>query len=57
MKILVIEDDAETAAYIANGLKEHGLGLSLVAAVVKLHDASISLQDNEPGVRVVIVFS
>jgi two-component system OmpR family response regulator len=24
MKILVIEDDAETAAYIANGLKEHG---------------------------------
>jgi signal transduction histidine kinase len=34
-----------------------GLGLSLVAAVVKLHDASISLQDNEPGVRVVIVFS
>jgi hypothetical protein len=31
--------------------------LSLVAAVVKLHDASISLQDNEPGVRVVIVFS
>ncbi len=24
MKILVIEDDAQTAAYIANGLKEHG---------------------------------
>ncbi len=24
MKILVIEDDAETAAFIANGLKEHG---------------------------------
>ncbi len=34
-----------------------GLGLSLGAAVAKLHDASISLQDNEPGVRVVIVFS
>jgi two-component system OmpR family response regulator len=24
MKILVIEDDPETAAYVANGLKEHG---------------------------------
>ena len=24
MKILLIEDDPETAAYIANGLKEHG---------------------------------
>ncbi len=24
MKILVIEDDAETAAYLVNGLKEHG---------------------------------
>ena len=33
-----------------------GLGLSLVAAVAKLHDATISLEDNEPGVRVVIAF-
>jgi signal transduction histidine kinase len=33
-----------------------GLGLSLVSAVVKLHDATISLEDNEPGVRVVIAF-
>src|SRR6266853_1936402 len=24
MKILLIEDDADTAAYIANGLREHG---------------------------------
>jgi two-component system OmpR family response regulator len=24
MKILLVEDDAETAAYIANGLREHG---------------------------------
>ena len=24
MKILLIEDDAETASYIANGLREHG---------------------------------
>jgi len=33
-----------------------GLGLSLVAAVAKLHDATISLEDNEPGVRVVVAF-
>ncbi|GMQ95938.1 MAG: ATP-binding protein [Gammaproteobacteria bacterium] len=33
-----------------------GLGLSLVAAVAKLHDATISLEDNEPGVRLVIAF-
>jgi signal transduction histidine kinase len=33
-----------------------GLGLSLVAAIAKLHDASISLEDNEPGVRVRILF-
>lgn len=33
-----------------------GLGLSLVMAVAKLHDATISLEDNEPGVRVVIAF-
>lgn len=31
MKILVIEDDAETAAYIANGLKEHGHVIDLAA--------------------------
>jgi two-component system OmpR family response regulator len=31
MKILVIEDDAETAAYIANGLKEHGHTVDLAA--------------------------
>lgn len=33
-----------------------GLGLSFVAAVAKLHDATISLEDNEPGLRVVIAF-
>ena len=32
MKILVIEDDAETAAYVANGLKEHGHTVDLAAA-------------------------
>lgn len=31
MKILVIEDDAETAAYIANGLNEHGHTVDLAA--------------------------
>ena len=31
MKILIIEDDAETAAYIANGLKEHGHTVDLAA--------------------------
>lgn len=31
MKILVIEDDAETAAYVANGLKEHGHTVDLAA--------------------------
>jgi len=33
-----------------------GLGLSLVAAVAKLHDAAISLEDNTPGLRVVVLF-
>ena len=31
MKILVIEDDAETAAYMANGLKQHGHVVDLAA--------------------------
>ncbi len=29
-----------------------GLGLSLVAAVARLHDGSVALEDNEPGLRV-----
>jgi signal transduction histidine kinase len=33
-----------------------GLGLSLVAAIVKQHRASISLEDNLPGLRVVVAF-
>jgi len=32
MKILVIEDEAETAAYIANGLKEDGHAVDLAAS-------------------------
>ena len=31
MKVLVIEDDAETAAYVANGLREHGHTVDLAA--------------------------
>jgi len=31
MKILIIEDDAETAAYVANGLKEQGHTVDLAA--------------------------
>lgn len=33
-----------------------GLGLSLVAAVAKLHDSRLALEDNEPGLRVVWSF-
>ncbi len=35
----------------------NGLGLSLVAAVSNLHNARIRLEDNEPGVRVILNFS
>jgi len=33
-----------------------GLGLSLVNAVATLHDATLDLQDNEPGLRCVVCF-
>lgn len=33
-----------------------GLGLSLVAAVARLHDGALRLEDNEPGLRVVLSF-
>jgi signal transduction histidine kinase len=33
-----------------------GLGLSLVNAVALLHDATLALQDNEPGLRCVLCF-
>jgi signal transduction histidine kinase len=32
----------------------HGLGLSLAAAIVKLHDATMTLSDNKPGLRVTV---
>ena len=34
----------------------NGLGLSLVSAVAKLHDAHLELQDNEPGLKVTMTF-
>lgn len=33
-----------------------GLGLSLVAAIARLHQARLSLEDNTPGLRVVVQF-
>jgi signal transduction histidine kinase len=34
-----------------------GLGLSLVAAVAKMHNARLTLEDNDPGLRAILVFS
>ncbi|HET6467111.1 MAG TPA: ATP-binding protein [Geminicoccaceae bacterium] len=34
----------------------NGLGLSLVSAVAKLHDARLELEDNAPGLRVTLTF-
>lgn len=40
----------------SRGMPGNGLGLSLVAAVARLHDAVLRLEDNRPGLRVVLVF-
>jgi signal transduction histidine kinase len=34
----------------------NGLGLSLVAAIARIHNAAITLEDNQPGLRVRIRF-
>jgi signal transduction histidine kinase len=34
-----------------------GLGLSLVSAIAELHDATVELADNSPGLRVTIKFT
>jgi signal transduction histidine kinase len=34
-----------------------GLGLSLVAAVARLHHGEIRLEDNQPGLKVVLLLS
>lgn len=41
----------------SRGLPGNGLGLSLVAAVAKLHDIKLSMEDNVPGLRVVMEFT
>lgn len=38
----------------SRGSSGNGLGLSLVSAVIALHNGSISLKDNAPGLRVII---
>jgi signal transduction histidine kinase len=40
----------------ARSTEGNGLGLSLVAAVAKLHDAVLRLEDNKPGLRMIIYF-
>ena len=35
----------------------HGLGLSLVSAIVLLHDGTIELGDNKPGLSVTVTFA
>jgi signal transduction histidine kinase len=40
----------------SRGTPGSGLGLSLVAAVAKLHDVQLELGDNSPGLRVMLTF-
>ncbi len=41
----------------ARNTEGNGLGLSLVKAVATLHNASLQLADNHPGLQVVLIFS
>jgi signal transduction histidine kinase len=41
----------------AEGASGSGLGLSLVAAITRLHGAQLTLEDNKPGLRVAVVFA
>jgi signal transduction histidine kinase len=36
--------------------KGNGLGLSLVAAIARIHNATIALEDNNPGLKVIVSF-
>ncbi len=36
--------------------KGNGLGLSLVAAIARIHNATVSLRDNDPGLCVILTF-
>jgi signal transduction histidine kinase len=40
----------------SRGQPGNGLGLSLVAAVAKLHEITLRMEDNNPGLRVVLEF-
>lgn len=42
---------------MSRGTPGSGLGLSLVAAVAKLHGVELELEDNEPGLKVTLEFS
>jgi signal transduction histidine kinase len=44
----------DTAA--ARSTQGHGLGLSLVAAIAQVHDASLEIHDNAPGCRMMLHF-
>lgn len=39
----------------ANMIEGHGLGLTLVKAIAELHSADLSLQDNDPGLRIALL--
>jgi len=41
---------------VSRSTRGSGLGLNLVAAIVSLHSARIRLEDNAPGLRVVVTF-
>jgi signal transduction histidine kinase len=41
----------------SRGTPGNGLGLSLVAAVAKLHDIKLKVKDNAPGFKFVLVFT
>ncbi|CAB3803268.1 Adaptive-response sensory-kinase SasA [Pararobbsia alpina] len=40
----------------AHATAGHGLGLSLVAAIARVHDADVEIHDNEPGCKMVLRF-
>jgi signal transduction histidine kinase len=40
----------------AHATAGHGLGLSLVAAIARVHDADIEIHDNQPGCKMVLRF-
>jgi signal transduction histidine kinase len=41
---------------LAHATAGHGLGLNLVAAIARVHDADIEIHDNQPGCKMVLRF-